>query len=299
MLLDPSVTYPSQHVVFDVDNHSSIHDGISIDTVYSKPPTEGLDLLAGIVGWAYFLAWTCAFYPQMINNCLRRSVVGLNFDFIALNFTGHITYAVFNSGLYWIPQLQDEYFSLHPGGIIPVQLNDVLFSIHAGGAVFIWIMQAVFYEREGQLVSLVCILLLLVIAAYVITLLTLTILGAMTWLTFIYYFSYVKLLTAVTKYSPQVYLHYKRKTTFGFSMGGVLLDMTGGAFSIIQMLLIAYNYSDWGSIIGDPTKLGLGLISITYSLIFVVQNYVLYKESAYEPIGPKEEQVTPGCFPGP
>lgn len=34
------------------------------------------------------------------------SVVGLSFDFIALNLTGFIAYSVFNVGLFWIPLIK-------------------------------------------------------------------------------------------------------------------------------------------------------------------------------------------------
>ena len=43
---------------------------------------------------------------QIIENFWRRSVVGLNFDFLALNITGFIAYGVFNVGLFWIPEVK-------------------------------------------------------------------------------------------------------------------------------------------------------------------------------------------------
>ena len=33
-------------------------------------------------------------------------MVGLNFDFLALNLTGFLAYSVFNVGLYWIPEVE-------------------------------------------------------------------------------------------------------------------------------------------------------------------------------------------------
>ena len=40
----------------------------------------------------------------------------------------------------------------------------------------------------------------------------------------------------------QVYLNFRRKSTVGWSIGNVLLDFTGGSFSILQMFLLSYNY---------------------------------------------------------
>lgn len=41
----------------------------------------------------------------MLTN-LNFSVVGLNFDFLALNLTGFIAYSVFNIGMFWVPYVQ-------------------------------------------------------------------------------------------------------------------------------------------------------------------------------------------------
>ena len=36
-------------------------------------------------------------------------------------------------------------------------------------------------------------------------------------------------------------MNYQRKSTQGWSIGNVLLDFTGGAFSLLQMFLLSYN----------------------------------------------------------
>lgn len=94
----------------------------------------------------------------------------------------------------------------------------------------------------------------------------------------ILYLSYVKLAVTIIKYSPQAYMNYKRKTTSGWSIHNIILDFTGGIFSIIQMFLISYNYDDWISIFGNFTKFGLGAVSIAFDIVFVIQHYFLYQE---------------------
>lgn len=37
---------------------------------------------------------------------LSSSVVGLNFDFLALNLTGFFAYSVFNVGLFWVDSIK-------------------------------------------------------------------------------------------------------------------------------------------------------------------------------------------------
>ena len=74
------------------------------------------------------------------------SVIGLNFDFLALNIVGFTLYGCYNVALFWIHSVQAEYKSRHPMGVIPVQANDVFFPIHAVCACAITIIQCFFYE---------------------------------------------------------------------------------------------------------------------------------------------------------
>ncbi len=96
-------------------------------------------------------------------------------------------------------------------------------------------------------------------------------------LTLLYFYSYVKLAITIIKYVPQAWMNYKRKSTEGWSIGNILLDFTGGVLSVLQMFLLAINYDDWSSIFGSPTKFGLGLFSVLFDILFIVQHYILYR----------------------
>jgi uncharacterized protein with PQ loop repeat len=102
-------------------NISSTADFVLIDIARSNV----LNIFIQIVGWIYFLAWSISFYPQIILNFQRRSVIGLNFDFLALNILGHSCYCIFNLYLYTSKSVQKEYHVQHPHGVLPVLLNDV------------------------------------------------------------------------------------------------------------------------------------------------------------------------------
>ena len=39
-------------------------------------------------------------------------------------------------------------------------------------------------------------------------------------------------------------MNFRRKSTEGWSIGSILLDFTGGSFSLLQMFMLAYNYSE-------------------------------------------------------
>lgn len=103
-------------------------------------------IISSIIGWIYFVAWSVSFYPQLYDNFRRKSVIGLNFDFVALNITGFICYSVFNLSLYFNETVQKQYEILHPRSQIPVQINDVIFAIHATFATLICIVQCFLFE---------------------------------------------------------------------------------------------------------------------------------------------------------
>lgn len=115
--------------------------------------SSAIILISSIVGWVYFAAWSISFYPQMWYNFQRKSVVGLNFDFLALNLLGHTLYAIFNSSLHWITYIEDEYFQRFPRGLNPVEINDVVFSIHASVITALTIAQCYLYEVRLEKLS--------------------------------------------------------------------------------------------------------------------------------------------------
>jgi len=270
-----------------VDNSSSqqvdVRDAFIRFTVQHS---KALDVFSQVIGWVYFVAWSISFYPQIWENWKRKSVIGLSFDFLGLNIVGFSLYSLFNIGLYWIQPIQDEYFSRHPTGVNPVQLNDVIFSIHAVFACAITIFQCFMYERGNQTVSRICKFIFVGIFIFLAISLIISLAGVLKYLDFLYFCSYVKLFITLIKYVPQAYLNFRRKSTFGWSIGNILLDFTGGFLSIGQMFVISYNENDWGSVFGDPTKFGLGLFSVLFDIVFILQHYVFYRGNS-----PAEELI--------
>lgn len=244
------------------------------------PHSDVLDYVSDAVGWIYFVAWSVSFYPQTFSNWRRKSVIGLHFDFLSLNTVGFLVYSIFNICLFGISYIEAEYFKRHPYGVNPVQLNDVIFSVHAFVACCIQVFQCFIYDRGDQQISNTAKSIFSTIGLVTIVMVILAAASVVPWLDFLYYLSYVKLFITLIKYIPQAYYNYRRKSTSGWSIGNILLDFTGGALSIAQMIIISYNYNDWGSIFGDPTKFGLGLFSIIFDVFFMVQHYILYRGNA-------------------
>ncbi|CAF3412154.1 unnamed protein product, partial [Rotaria sp. Silwood2] len=256
-------------------NISSVFDFLLIDIARSKT----LNILIQIVGWIYFFAWSISFYPQIILNFRRQSVVGLNFDFLALNLLGHACYSIFNICLYTSHDIQQQYYAKHPHGVLPVLLNDVLFSVHAVFACLITVSQCVFFERGKQRISYSARIIgsILIIFLFISTIIAFT--NHLSILNLLYFYSYVKLVITIIKYVPQAWMNYRRKSTEGWSIGNILLDFTGGILSVLQMFFLAINYNDWSSIFGSPTKFALGLFSVLFDLVFIVQHYILYRNN--------------------
>jgi cystinosin len=93
----------------------------------------------------------------------------------------------------------------------------------------------------------------------------------------VYAFGYAKLVITVVKYVPQAWTNYERRSTSGWSIGQILLDLVGGVLSIGQLLIDSSLQGDWSGVTGNPVKLGLGNVSILFDLVFIIQHYWLYR----------------------
>ena len=85
---------------------------------------------------------------------------------------------------------------------------------------------------------------------------------------------YCKLGLSIFKATPQIYWNYKRKSTRGFSIAAVLLDLVGGALSFASGGL----EDDHGF---NITKILLGLLSVFYDGVFLVQHYCIYRGATH------------------
>jgi cystinosin len=240
-----------------------------------------LEYISITIGWIYFGAWSLSFYPQLIENWWRRSVVGLSCEFLAFNFIGHTCYMIFNTVLFWSTTVQREYLNIHPNAIEnPVKLNDIFFSIHAVTLTALTIGQCFIYERGHQRISwtgrIIIILTLITIAVVIF----LGVGHVLSWFYVLQAIGIVKLVMTFIKYVPQAHLNFKRKSTVGWSIGNIILDFTGGLLSLGQMFIDAVNSGDWTPFYVDIPKLGLALLAIGFDILFIVQHYCLYKQSS-------------------
>ena len=88
---------------------------------------------------------------------------------------------------------------------------------------------------------------------------------------------------------PQVWVNYKRQSTKGWSIWQILLDVTGGVLSILQLVIDSSLQADWSGLTGNAVKLGLGNVSIFFDVIFITQHYILYAKRSELDAGDNED----------
>ena len=106
----------------------------------------------------------------------------------------------------------------------------------------------------------------------------------------VYAVGYVKLLVTLVKYTPQVIANWRNKSTTGWSIWQVLLDLIGGVLSVGQLGIDSYLQRDWSGVTGNPIKFALGNVSIVYDTIFIVQHYGLYRKKQGSAAAEEDEE---------
>lgn len=244
--------------------------------------SPGLNVFINILGWAYFVAWSLSFYPQVWVNWKRKSVVGFSLDYLDLNVLGYASYSIYNCALYFNTDVQNTYLA-KKGYPLPVGTSDVVFALHALALTLITAVQALIYDRGGQIVHPLVYLAssATYLGEYIMIMLVATAslpADSFNALDYVEMCSYVKLAVTFFKYIPQAWFNYRRKSTVGWSIGNILLDITGGLLSLSQQFLQVLNTGSWTVFTGNWAKTGLALFSIFFDLIFIFQHYVLYTD---------------------
>lgn len=232
-----------------------------------------------VFGWIAFFSWSISFYPQVILNHRRKSVVGLNIDFALLNLTKHSSYLIYNASLYFSPAVQQQYFDKYGHGeMIPVAANDVAFSIHCVLLTAFTLFQICIYDRGNQKLSKITVA--IVSAVWLTAAICLFIaLPAHSWLWLVSTFNSIQVALTVIKYIPQVLMNFRRQSTDGFSIGNILLDLAGGVTNYVQMVIQSIDQNSWVNFYGDMGKVLLSLVTVVFDFIFISQHFILYPAS--------------------
>ena len=253
----------------------------------TEDDNDALYYLSAIFGWIYFLAWSVSFYGQFIENFRRKSVSGLNFDFEIYNLVGFSGYTIYTVRGYLDNNL----------GTGTVQIQDIFFAAHALLLTILTLIQILyFYNPRDSLQK---------ISNITITIVLIMIWGAILLIIVEYGFGYYdphvkenrkyifnslvylgwcKVFISLIKYIPQVVSNFKRKSTIGWNIHNIILDFTGGAFFFFQNIIDSFR--DTFSITSEGQSKGLNIakyalsfISMFFDIIFIVQHFILYRNS--------------------
>lgn len=85
---------------------------------------------------------------------------------------------------------------------------------------------------------------------------------------------YLKLGIVFVKCLPQIYWNWRRKSTVGWSIANVMLDLIGSFFSFLQMFLELANNPNLEI---NAVKLILAVFGVVLDVIFLVQHFCLYR----------------------
>ncbi|CZT20580.1 related to L-cystine transporter [Ramularia collo-cygni] len=254
-------------------------------------------------GWVYFSAWTISFFPQAFLNYQRKTTDGLTPDFPLLNVFGFSCFSLSTILFLFSPVIRGQYAARHPLSPEPtVRMNDLAFGLL--GLVMSVVTYSQFWpslwrwEPVAGVRRIAGTVTLGIIwgSLLALTLITSFVLAkgngrstdstVWAWIDVVYAMQYVKILLTIFKYIPQVVSNFQRKSTIGWSISQQLLDFTGGVLSLAQLVIDSSLQSDWTGLSGNPMKIGLGMVSLAFDVIFLSQHYLLY--------GPVEESHCQG-----
>ncbi|KAL5335104.1 PQ loop repeat-domain-containing protein [Aspergillus crustosus] len=265
-------------------------------------------VISRLLGWIYMVCWSASFYPQPIYNYRRKSTSGLAIDFPTINVLGFVCYTVYTGTFLYSPVIRHQYAARHPLAQEPtVRFNDFAFALHAvalSALVYsqfwpkIWGFKVSRFQRVSKPIAG------LFWGSFVAVAVVIGIVLAKSpddgyepsswaWIDVIYALSYVKLVITVIKYVPQAWVNFKRKSTHGWSIVPILLDLTGGVLSLVQLILDSAFQNDWSGITGNPIKLLLSNVTIFFDLIFILQHYVIYRDSEDNDKGKNPDVYSP------
>ena len=243
--------------------------------------------LSPLLGWTSTALWSSSFYPQLHLNHIRHSTSGLSFDFQILNLFGFLSYTLYTAGFLFSSTVRDEWEKRNEesAGEMSVRWNDFAFALHAASCCAVIVGQSLWYSRTSSCSSnrssksekpVLSLWNQITLSLFFLALFLHTTLTTTNPLDLLYTLGYFKIYTALSKYTSQVYANYEAGSTIGWSHVNVLLDLTGGILSLGQLWL---DGGGWEGVKGNGVKFGLGIGTLGFDAVFLLQHFVWYRGS--------------------
>lgn len=215
-------------------------------------------------------------YPTVLLNRRLQSVEGVSLDYVVLNGLGYLTYSISLVLLYFNEKVRNQFAIRHTltttGQLnYPlVRFNDVAYGVHGVFIILVTLYQIYccgytrgYKQHVSRLTKLVMFALLSSGIGFSIYAQKLNSVGKGNYqlVDVAMLLGNVKILMSTAKYIPQILHNHRRRSTKGFSMRSVQLDMTGGTLALTQLFMDGYIKSDLQGIWNNPVKLALSAVS--------------------------------------
>ncbi len=226
-----------------------------------------LVLLSQAMGYVSTFVWSLSFYFMIWEVVKVKNADGLSINYLAMNYVGYAFYSIYNLyGYVYNPSYNNG----------QIHISDLLFAFHGYFIVMVQIILVIYYPRETNQPELLWMS--FAISCFLCAILYGLILNPHAE-AIVKLMGLMKVIISFVKYSPQVYLNYTRKSTKGWSIQNTILDCTGGGLAFLQIFVDYYNRGT-----SDPffakinfSKFLLGIVSVAFDVIFMIQHFVLYK----------------------
>ena len=228
-----------------------------------------IDIIIALLGISYVIIWSLSFYFQLFLILKVKHSEGYSIDFQIFNIFGFGFYTI--SNIHYMFQNGSNFDSI----------IDLIFSSHAF-LISIVILGLTFYypnkENKGHFGTYIMILILFVMTVIYFFLNNYWILGCPNdlWI----FMGMGKSIVSTLKYLYQIYLNKERETTEGFSIENIILDLTGGSLSLLQVILEIVKETG-RSFFDDRTnipKIGLSVVVIFFDFVLIYQHYFVFHE---------------------
>lgn len=270
----------------------------------------GLD---DFLGFIYVTAWSVSLYSPIWENFKYKSTKGMSMDFSVLNTMGYfyLLISMILQMFYWIPHDNN----MHSNGKFPFKPNMVNTDVKVSKEIELNNLESpkitgfdLFYCLHGEIMNLVILSQLIwgkslwkfhndkkrrmkplyfkifLLSIFIFVVYTIQFLQSSYFiegwnnratLRYCNKLFMLKISMSLIKYIPQVKHNMERKSVKGFSIAGVILDITGGVAALLQLLLQLSRENDGEFtlmlIVLNFGKIGLSLVTIAFGFIFITQ----------------------------
>ncbi|KAL0092262.1 hypothetical protein J3Q64DRAFT_1718301 [Phycomyces blakesleeanus] len=231
--------------------------------------------LSAIVSRASLVISSIHLYPQILLNKRNSSVRGLSIDYLYLNIIACGFYSAFAIIFTTCESTRNEYLQKYGSLNEYIHPSEAILAIHAFCLSAFLLFQTTIYEKsvKQKLSSASAAVIWAILMGAVLIVLSVRY-GNTTWADVVYYFDGVGYFAAMIKYLPLVKVNSKRKSTIGWSIQSIILDLLSGLLLGLQSILDST--SQPSDIIMHPAKCTLAIVIILFDLVFLYQHFVLY-----------------------